>query len=44
MIDGDPKAHDCRVDYWRGEKRLAVATVNRDRASLLAEVEMETAD
>jgi 3-phenylpropionate/trans-cinnamate dioxygenase ferredoxin reductase subunit len=44
VIDGDPKAHDCRVDYWRGEKRLAVATVNRDRASLLAEVEMETAD
>ena len=44
VIDGKPKAHDCRVDYGRGEKRLAVATVNRDRASLLAEVEMETAD
>jgi NADPH-dependent 2,4-dienoyl-CoA reductase/sulfur reductase-like enzyme/nitrite reductase/ring-hydroxylating ferredoxin subunit len=40
-IDGDPKAHDCCVEYWRGEQRLAVATVNRDRASLQAEVEME---
>ena len=44
VIEGDPKAHDCRVEYWRGARRLAVATVNRDRASLLAEVEMETAD
>ena len=42
VIDGDAKAHDCRVEYWRGERRLAVATVNRDRASLLAEAEMET--
>jgi|ERR1039457_787339 NADPH-dependent 2,4-dienoyl-CoA reductase/sulfur reductase-like enzyme/nitrite reductase/ring-hydroxylating ferredoxin subunit len=44
VIDGDSKAHDCRVEYWRGKKRLAVATVNRDRASLQAEVEMETAN
>ncbi len=43
-IDGDVKAHDCRVEYWRGTKRLAVATVNRDRASLQAEVELETAE
>jgi NADPH-dependent 2,4-dienoyl-CoA reductase/sulfur reductase-like enzyme len=41
VIDGDPKAHDCRVEYWRGPKRLAVATVNRDRASLQAEMEMD---
>jgi 3-phenylpropionate/trans-cinnamate dioxygenase ferredoxin reductase subunit len=42
-IDGDPKAHDCCVGYWKGDKRLATATVNRDRASLQAEAEMETA-
>jgi 3-phenylpropionate/trans-cinnamate dioxygenase ferredoxin reductase subunit len=40
-VDGDPKAHDCRVEYWKGDKRLAVATVNRDRASLQSEAEME---
>ena len=43
QIDGDPKAHDCSVGYWKGDKRLALATVNRDRASLQAEAEMETA-
>ena len=42
-IDGDPKAHDCCVEYWKGGKRLAIATVNRDRASLQAEAEMEMA-
>jgi NADPH-dependent 2,4-dienoyl-CoA reductase/sulfur reductase-like enzyme len=42
-IDGDAKARDCRVEYWKGDKRLAVATVNRDRASLRAEAEMEMA-
>ncbi len=42
-IDGDAKARDCRVEYWKGDKRLAVATVNRDRASLQAEAEMEMA-
>ncbi|HZZ34332.1 MAG TPA: FAD-dependent oxidoreductase, partial [Caulobacteraceae bacterium] len=26
-IDGDPAAHDCAVTYWRGGRRLAVATV-----------------
>jgi NADPH-dependent 2,4-dienoyl-CoA reductase/sulfur reductase-like enzyme len=40
-IDGDPKAYDCRAEYWQGDRRLAVATVNRDRASLQAEAEME---
>jgi apoptosis-inducing factor 3 len=42
-IDGDPKAHDCRVEYWKGAKRLAVATVNRDSESLRTEAEMEAA-
>jgi 3-phenylpropionate/trans-cinnamate dioxygenase ferredoxin reductase subunit len=40
-VEGDPAAHDCRVTYWKGERRLAVATVGRDRESLLAEAEME---
>jgi len=42
-IDGDPRAHDCRVEYFLGGKRLAVATVGRDRDSLLAEAEAEAA-
>jgi NADPH-dependent 2,4-dienoyl-CoA reductase/sulfur reductase-like enzyme/nitrite reductase/ring-hydroxylating ferredoxin subunit len=41
VIDGDAQAHDCRVEYWQENRRLAVATVNRDRASLQAEAEME---
>jgi 3-phenylpropionate/trans-cinnamate dioxygenase ferredoxin reductase subunit len=40
-IDGDPAAHDCMVIYWRDDKRLAVATVGRDLASLHAEVAFE---
>jgi 3-phenylpropionate/trans-cinnamate dioxygenase ferredoxin reductase subunit len=40
-IDGDPAAHDCMVTYWRNDKRLAVATVGRDLASLCAEVAFE---
>jgi 3-phenylpropionate/trans-cinnamate dioxygenase ferredoxin reductase subunit len=40
-IDGDPAAHDCMVTYWRSDKRLAVATVGRDLASLRAEVAFE---
>ena len=43
VVDGDPKAHDCLVEYWQGNQRLAVATVNRDRASLQVEAEMEAA-
>jgi apoptosis-inducing factor 3 len=42
-VDGDPKVHDCRVEYWKRGKRLAVATVGRDRESLEAEAEMEAA-
>jgi 3-phenylpropionate/trans-cinnamate dioxygenase ferredoxin reductase subunit len=40
-IDGDPAAHDCTVTYWRNGKRLAVATVGRDLASLRAELALE---
>ena len=44
VVDGNPKAFDCRVEYWLGSQRLAVATVNRDRANLQAEAEMESAE
>jgi 3-phenylpropionate/trans-cinnamate dioxygenase ferredoxin reductase subunit len=42
-IDGDPAAHDCAVTYWRGDRKLAVATVGRDLESLRAEVALEAA-
>ncbi|HET7468740.1 MAG TPA: FAD-dependent oxidoreductase [Gemmatimonadales bacterium] len=41
-IDGDVAAHDCTVRYRRGGKVLAVATVGRDRESLVAEHALET--
>jgi apoptosis-inducing factor 3 len=40
-IDGKLENHDCMVTYRRGGRRLAVATIFRDRQSLQAEVEME---
>jgi NADPH-dependent 2,4-dienoyl-CoA reductase/sulfur reductase-like enzyme/nitrite reductase/ring-hydroxylating ferredoxin subunit len=40
-IDGTLDARDCAVTYLRGGRRLAVATVFRDRESLEAEVAME---
>jgi len=40
-IDGTLDARDCAVAYLRGGRRLAVATVFRDRESLSAEVAME---
>ncbi|AEI79884.1 rhodocoxin reductase ThcD [Cupriavidus necator N-1] len=40
-VDGDPAAHDCTVTYWSKDKRLAVATVGRDLASLRAEAAFE---
>jgi 3-phenylpropionate/trans-cinnamate dioxygenase ferredoxin reductase subunit len=42
-VDGDPAARDCAVTYWRGGRRLAVATVGRDLESLRAEVALEAA-
>jgi NADPH-dependent 2,4-dienoyl-CoA reductase/sulfur reductase-like enzyme len=41
-IDGSFEAHDCSVEYRRGGKTLAIATVGRDRASLLGEARMES--
>src|SRR5262245_38685765 len=40
-VDGSPDAHDCTVNYLRENRRLAVATIFRDRESLQAELEME---
>jgi NADPH-dependent 2,4-dienoyl-CoA reductase/sulfur reductase-like enzyme len=40
-IDGRLEDHDCTITYRRGGRKLAVATVFRDRASLEAELEME---
>ena len=40
-IDGSLDAHDAAVTYTRGGRRLAVATISRDRACLQAEVELE---
>ena len=40
-IDGTLEAHDCSVTYTHADRRLAVATISRDRESLQAEVAME---
>jgi len=40
-VDGGFEAHDCTVSYLRGKRRLAVATIFRDRESLQAELAME---
>lgn len=42
QIDGDVSKMDCAVSYMVNGKRRAVATINRDRRSLQAEVELET--
>ena len=42
-FDGDPAAHDCRAEFWRGGQKLAVATAGRDQDSLRAEARMEGA-
>jgi NADPH-dependent 2,4-dienoyl-CoA reductase/sulfur reductase-like enzyme/nitrite reductase/ring-hydroxylating ferredoxin subunit len=41
QIDGDPRARDCEVTYYRGPRKLAVATVSRDLTTLIAEVQLE---
>jgi NADPH-dependent 2,4-dienoyl-CoA reductase/sulfur reductase-like enzyme/nitrite reductase/ring-hydroxylating ferredoxin subunit len=40
-IDGDVAAKNCRVAYYRDGRKLAVATISRDRDSLEAEVGFE---
>ncbi len=40
-LEGNLASRDAKLTYWRGERRLAVVTVGRDRASLEAEVELE---
>ena len=35
------ESHDCAVSYMRAGRRLAVATISRDRESLQAELDME---
>jgi len=40
-IDGSLDAQDCAVSYMKGGKRLALATISRDRESLEAEAAME---
>ena len=42
-VDGDPAARDCAVGFWHQGKKLAVATVGRDRDSLTAEFAFEQA-
>jgi NADPH-dependent 2,4-dienoyl-CoA reductase/sulfur reductase-like enzyme len=41
VIDGSLDALDCSVEYRRGGRTLAIATIGRDRASLDAENRME---
>ncbi len=41
QLDGSLEEHDCTVTYMRGSRRLAAATIFRDRESLRIEREME---
>jgi NADPH-dependent 2,4-dienoyl-CoA reductase/sulfur reductase-like enzyme/nitrite reductase/ring-hydroxylating ferredoxin subunit len=41
-IEGDVTKMDCAVSYMLGGTRRAMATINRDRENLVAEVEFET--
>jgi apoptosis-inducing factor 3 len=43
VIDGSFDALDCSVEYRRGERVLAIATIGRDRANLEGELRMERA-
>ena len=43
QVKGSLDARDASVSFTRGGRRLAVATVSRDRESLEAEVELERA-
>jgi NADPH-dependent 2,4-dienoyl-CoA reductase/sulfur reductase-like enzyme/nitrite reductase/ring-hydroxylating ferredoxin subunit len=42
-IDGRLEARDCAISYFRGGKKLALATIGRDIASLEAELAFEQA-
>jgi len=42
-VSGSLDAHDAAVSFMRGGRKLAVATVGRDRESLQAELELEQA-
>src|SRR5262249_29288846 len=41
QVDGSLDAHDATVSFMGGGKKLAVATIGRNRACLEAEVELE---
>jgi apoptosis-inducing factor 3 len=41
-VEGDVTRMDCAVSYFVGGKRRAMATINRDRENVVAEVEFET--
>jgi hypothetical protein len=41
FIDGSLEALDCSVEYRRGGRTLAIATIGRDRQNLEAEARME---
>jgi NADPH-dependent 2,4-dienoyl-CoA reductase/sulfur reductase-like enzyme len=40
-VDGSIAKRDCKVTFWRGERTLAVVTINRDLESLRAEASAE---
>jgi 3-phenylpropionate/trans-cinnamate dioxygenase ferredoxin reductase subunit len=40
-IDGSPESRDCRVDYFKDGRRIAVAEIGRGREGLEAEAEIE---
>jgi NADPH-dependent 2,4-dienoyl-CoA reductase/sulfur reductase-like enzyme len=40
-IDGNVAARDCTVTYWRGDRKQAVLTIQRDLESLRAELAFE---
>lgn len=42
-IDGSLDARDCVISYYRGDKKLAVATIGRDLEGLEAEAAFERA-
>jgi hypothetical protein len=41
IVDGDPEARDCAVEYRCGGKVVAMATIGRDVDSLRAELALE---